>query len=105
MKNIKLVVLTTMTMLFLGMGNVNAQEKTSVIINCRLYYNGNCVFETIKPDYSVEKKETSKNQGDFHVLMKQEMDIWISQGYELVDLSNTPLGTYERTLLVLIKEE
>ena len=106
MKNVILVVLAIMTMLFLGMGNVNAQEKSSVIITGRTFTGGRTYrIEIVKPNYEVEVRELNFKEDNFFSFMKKEMDHWISQNYMLKEVIYTPLEAGDHsTLFVLIKE-
>ena len=107
MKNVKLILLAVLAMLFLGMGNVSAQEKSTVIITGHTYSNETKYkIETVKPDYEVEKKESSIKETNFFALMKKEVDYWLNQNYKLVEATSNSLGPVDqRIIFVLIKEE
>jgi len=83
MKNVKLIVLTVSASLFLGIGNLNAQEKSTVIITT--ITSGSQITLQVVDDqnnttsqklkFSVEKPEQA--------CLKVEMDNWIKKGYEI----------------------
>lgn len=109
MKNVKLMLLTITTMLFLGMGNVNAQESKiqSVIISIFIEgaYHSKYTVEVVKPDYSIESKEYTSKENNTHVILKQELDKWLEQGYRIVESnSNTSSNGYPITRYILVKE-
>lgn len=107
MKNVKLILLAVTAMLFLGMGNVSAQEKSTVIITGKTDVIGSRYeIEIIKPDYEVEKKISKSKEDNFFASMKKEADFWLGQGYKLIEATSSTVGTSsERVLFVLIKEE
>lgn len=107
MKKVKLMLLALVAMLFLGMGNVIAQEKSTVIITGYTYNNQTKYkIEIVKSNYEVEKKDNKVNDANFYVLMKKEVDYWLGQNYKLVACTSNSLGPVdERILFVLIKEE
>jgi len=83
MKSLKLIFLTLTTIVFFGMGNVNAQEKSTVIITT--ITSGNQITLQVVDDqnnttsqklrFSAEKPEQA--------CLKVEMDNWIKKGYEI----------------------
>ncbi len=105
MKNVKLVVLATMTMLFLGMGDVSAQESKiqSVIISVCVK-GSKYTIEVVNPDYSVELKEyTTKD--NVHVTLKQEIDKWLEEGYQIMESNSNYLsGGFPVSGYILVKE-
>lgn len=108
MKNIKLMVFALTMMFFLGMGSVNAQEISTVIIKGRVSMD--YTIEIIKPDYEVEQKvykyrDPGFKELNFYGLIKKEMDYWLNQGYELKEVINGSTDWGENALLILIKEE
>ncbi len=92
-----------LTLSFLGMASSYGQKKSSVIIsgtNTARY-----TIEIVQPDYKLESKEMDRREVDFLVALKQEVDIWLNQGYEIEDVTMSTIGSVERFLFVLIKEE
>lgn len=104
MKKLKLVLVAVVVML-LGMGNVNAQEK-SVLIKVDLSVaNSNII--TIQPNYEVSINEykitKTLSENDFFILVKKELDKWLSQGYVLSDTQTPSYRDY--IIYVLTKKE
>lgn len=108
MKNIKVLLLATMTMLFLGVGNSYTQETT--IVSGFVYSPTNIEFSISVVDSKYEKKEVKyyKSDGkDFLITLKQELDGWLSKGYEIIDsnsASTTTTSNY-RVTYILIKKQ
>lgn len=108
MKNVKLILLAVTAMLFLGMGNVSAQENKvqSVIISvfAQGVSHNKYTVEVVKPDYSVELKEyTTKD--NIHVALKKELDKWLEQGYQIMESSsNTIAGGYPISRYILVRK-
>ncbi len=107
MKNTKLMLLAVTAMLFLGIGNASAQQKSTVIITGKTDLVGSRYeIEIIKSDYEVEKKISKSKEDNFFASMKKEADFWLDQGYKLIEATSSTVGTSsERVLFVLIKEE
>ncbi len=107
MKNVKLILLTITTMLFLSMENASAQQKLTVIITGKTDLVGSRYeIEIINPYYEVEKKISKSKEDNFFASMKKEADFWLDQGYKLIEATSSTVGTSsERVLFVLIKEE
>lgn len=107
MKKLKLIMLAVTAMLFLGMGSVSAQEKSTVIITGKTDLVGSRYeIEIINPYYEVEKKISKSKEDNFFASMKKEADFWLDQGYKLIEATSSTVGTSsERVLFVLIKEE
>ncbi|WP_300664821.1 hypothetical protein [Fluviicola sp.] len=105
MKKLKMITLV-MTMLFLGMSNVDAQDKSTVIISAKTYTTGSKYeIQIIKPDYEVENKLLKGKEEDFFVSVKKEVDYWLEKGYKLMEMTANSLATnHERVLIILIKE-
>ena len=109
MKNLKLISLTISAILFIGVGNVNAQESSSVIITT--VTSGREITLQVVDDqnnttsqkmkFSIEKPEQA--------ILKTEMDKWLKEGYELKQSYGyaTPIGAgnirYET--IILLKED
>lgn len=106
MKNLKMITLV-MAMLFLGIGSLIAQEKSTVIITGHTINNETKYkIEIVKPNYESEKKDFSSKDASFFVSMKKEVDYWLSQNYKLVEATSNSLGPIDQRLLfVLIKED
>lgn len=97
MKNIKVLLLATMTMLFLGMGNVNAQEKESqtVILNISGVQSLSAGMElgiiVIAPDgsdYEIPlKTRTLKNRKEAIIAnsktIQSEINKWKQEGFKI----------------------
>ncbi len=86
MKNAKLILLV-MLILF-GIGNVKAQEQVkSVLVSG--FVNSEKEFSiSVVNDQNVKSKDEYKsNDKDFSVVLKKELDKWLSLGYEVVDSS------------------
>ena len=107
MKNLNERILVTIILLFAGIGIADAQEKSSVIITGYTYNNqSKYKIEIVKPDYEVEKKESSIQDANFFSLMKKEVDLWLSRDFELIESTSNSLGPGDqRILFVLVKEE
>lgn len=107
MKNVKLILLAATAILFLGMGNVRAQQKLTVIVTGKTDIVGSRYeIEIINPYYEVEKKISKSKEDNFFASMKKEADFWLDQGYKLIEATSSAVGTSsERILFVLIKEE
>lgn len=103
MKNLNPLLFASM-MLFLGMGSVMAQKKSTVFISA--INTARYSIEIIKPDYQVELKEMDRKEVYFLVALKQEVDAWLNQGYKIDDVTTSIVGTtLERFVFVLSKEE
>lgn len=97
-----------MVALFLGMSQINAQERSVMIKGA---FSGIAVeITTISPDYEVITQEFKKDkmpeENDFLVLLKKEIDKWLKEGYVL---SETGVPSYTSSvytmLFVLTKKE
>lgn len=106
MKRIKLMLATVVTTLLLNVGNINAQEKSTVIITGNTWVTAKKQYEIqiVKPNYETEIKDY---QGvDLFSALKKEIDYWINQGYKLTgSTSNSLSQVSERIIFILIKEE
>ena len=99
MKNIKLIVLTVSAILFLGIGNGNAQEKESqtVIIRAFEIHTGKKSHMMVTyPDGLTKSTELSViNSGSFEgndgnsLIIQSEINNWKKQGFIIDDLSTT----------------
>lgn len=116
MKNVKLILLVGTTMLFLGMGNVNAQQKESQTVIIRVFENtrGNSSKMIItSPDGSTNSIELETlNINSFEgnennsIIMQSEINNWKNQGFSIDGLSS--LSNYVGaiiTTIILSKDE
>lgn len=93
-----------LTLSFLGMASSYGQKKSTVIISA--INSSRYAIEIVTPDYKLESKEMDRREVDFLVALKQEVDIWLNQGYEIEDVTTSTVATtLERFVFVLIKEE
>lgn len=110
MKNVKLILLALTAILFLGIGNVNAQEKSTVMITTVITSGRDITLQVVddQNNTTTEKFKFSKESSEQAVL-KIEMDKWIKKGYEIKQSYGYafPLGAghirYET--IILSKEE
>lgn len=109
MKNIKGLLLATMTMLFLGFGNVNAQESTSQTVIIRVLESPGvglkpCIVITDSQGNSTktELKKGLDESGENAVLIQNELNKWKNQGYKITEMS-TAGETFFRTTIILEK--
>lgn len=105
MKNVKLIFLAVTAMLFFGIGNVNAQEKSTVLIKARVIGEYAYVINTVKPDYTTYELKNQTKDENALVALKRELDKWISEGYIIVN--STVSGSFSptsETIYILIKE-
>ena len=112
MKNVKLVVLATMTMLFLGMGNVSAQEnqsKTVVIRVIESMFRGKSSIVTIDPEGKTNITELKNGLDEFSentVLIQKELEKWKKEGFKIDGVSNSGWGDVMMvTTIILSKKE
>lgn len=109
MKKISLIALLALMMTMVSFEG-RTQEISSVTItgfssNNHTKYR----IEIVKPNYDVEIKEFKDKDGNFHALMKKELDLWLKQGYKLVESNSngsspSSAGIFN-VMLILIKEE
>ena len=105
MKNVKLILLTITTMLFLSMENASAQEKSTVLIKASVIGEYGYVINTVKPDYTTYELKNQTKDENALVALKRELDKWISEGYIIVN--STVSGSFSptsETIYILIKE-
>lgn len=104
MKNLKLMLLSVTALLFLGMGAVNAQTSSVMVSG---YVEGKPFsVSVVHPDYEKTEKKYDGKDKDFHVVLKEELDKWLRQGYEIIDSSTAsgPSAVY-RVTYVLTKKD
>lgn len=106
MKDVKLILVAVMAMLFFGIGNVNAQEKSTVLIKARVIGEYAYVINTVKPDYTTYELKNQTKDENALVALKRELDKWILEGYTLVNsvLSNS-YSNINEIIYFLVKEE
>ncbi len=105
MKKVKLILVATIAILFLGISNVNAQEKSTVLIQASV--NGRAyIINTVKPDYTTYELKNQTKDENALVALKRELDKWILEGYTLVNsvLSNS-YSNINEIIYFLVKEE
>lgn len=109
MKKIRLIAFFALMMTVVSFQG-KSQEISSVTItgfssNNHTKYK----IEIVNPDYTVITKEFKDKDGNFHALMKQELDVWLKQGYKLVESNSngsTPSSASSfNVMFILIKEE
>lgn len=116
MKNVKLILLTLTTLLFLGIESLSAQEKNSqtVIIRVFEHHRNESKMITTAPDGSTNViKLTAVNALSFEgnennsVIMQSEINKWKNQGFTLDNLSSlsNPTGAIITTIILSKKEE
>lgn len=115
MKNVKLVALATMTMLFLGMGDVYAQEKepqTVIIRVCEFAINIKSQILVVEPDGNLNKllldKVTSSNYEESMtnnaMTLQKEINKWRKQGFIVSGMTSTMESANRYTLIIMTNE-
>jgi hypothetical protein len=116
MKKLKLIMLAVTAMLFLGMGSVSAQEKSTVIITT--VTSGREITLQVVDDQDNTTSQMFKFSKDKpeQAILKTEMDKWIQKGYEIKqsygysqsymqqNSSGTILNTRYETIILFKKE-
>lgn len=106
MRKIRFIALLTLMMTVVSLQG-KAQEASTVIISGRTY-GTKTIIEIIKPDYSLETKESDRKE-EKHLLVeiKKELDFWINEGYKIEQAnSNGGSGLLDyRYTYILIKVE
>src|SRR5690606_21248213 len=100
------LILAITALLLLIVGNISAQEKSTVIITGHTNFTQQAKYEIeiVKPNYITEKKEYKDVH--FYATIKKEVDYWVNQGYKLIETTSNSLGQVnERITFILIKEE
>lgn len=108
MKNLKLTLVIVVSMLFLGIDNVNAQEKSVLIKGSISVYNAKITI--IQPDNQILMQEYRKKEHPeesyFLLQLKTEMDKWLKQGYTLTESGISSTSEIVYTMFyVLTKKE
>jgi hypothetical protein len=91
-------------LLFLATSNTNAQVKSVMIEG---FYYGDYSILTINPNNEkVENEYKYKKDKDFHITLKEELDKWLLQGYDIIDssIASTSAGAY-KIIYILVKKE
>lgn len=105
MRNLKMITIV-MTMLFLGMSGLYAQEKSTVLIKVQIFGEHNYFINVAKPDYTTYILENKTKDENGLVALKKELDKWILEGYVLINsttVSNSGSSPNE-TIYLLMKE-
>lgn len=116
MKNVKLIVLTVSAILFLGMGNVNAQNSEPKTVIIRVYefrgaYKSSMIITNSEgTSKTVELKWISlKTLADAtaanNASIQTEINLLKKDGYEIDGLSSVPYGEGIMTTIILSKED
>jgi hypothetical protein len=116
MKNLKMITFV-ITMLFLGINKLSAQENTAqtVIIRTFEFYGEGIQSQMIitSPDgttkttelKNIDSKKYSIGIGNNNVVIQSEINHLKNQGFILDDVSNTVDGALMVTMFVLTKEK
>lgn len=116
MKNLKMITLV-MTMLFLGINKLSAQENTAqtVIIRTFELFGGGNESQMIvtSPDgttkttglKNIDAKNYSICVGNNNNILQSEINHWKNKGFILDDVSNTAAGSLMTTMFILTKEK
>lgn len=105
MKNVKLILLTVTAVLFMGTVNVNAQEKSTVIITT-VTVGREITLQTVDDQNNttsqILKFSTDKPE---QVYLKIEMDKWIKKGYEIKQSYGYANSGMRSETIILSKDE
>lgn len=105
MKKVRLILVAVVAILFLGMGNVSAQEKSTVLIKVHVINEYAYVINTVKPDSTTYELKNKTKDENALVALKRELDKWVLEGYILVNSTVLrSLGTTNEIIYILIKE-
>lgn len=112
MKNVKLIFLAVTAMLFLGMGSVSAQEKSTVIIRVYEEYKTNSHIAIVSPDGTIKTidlknmKPGNFNESNTNLsIVQSEINVWKKQGFKVDGIANTTAVTALITTIILSKDE
>ncbi len=107
MKNAKLILLAVTAILFLGVGNVSAQENTSKMVIIRVIEGSGAKTGLVTIDsegkiskIALEKGHDSDISANNGVLIQKELERWKQEGYQISHLS-TSGETVSRTTIIL----
>lgn len=117
MKNVKLILLAVTAMLFLGVGNVGAQENENKTVIIRIIESSktgaiNSEMVTITPTGEKQiisllvHKFTNYSEviGENGVIIQQEITKWLKQGFRITNFSTDGGDVYQRTFIIMTKE-
>ena len=111
MKNLKLILLTLTTLLFLGVGNVNAQEKKPQTVIIKIYEfaaNNNSKIVIIDPQGNIAeidlKKLLTDNEQNI-IPIQKEINKWKSEGFTIEGISGGSLASGIITTIFLSKTD
>jgi len=110
MKNVKLMLLTIVTIIYFGAGHLNAQESKSVMITT--VTSGWSVFVQVidnQDNVTIDKIKLSESNPE-QLVLKKEMDKWINLGYSLSQSygyvhSNGNVSTRYETIILTAGEK
>ncbi len=107
MKNLKLLVFAIMTILFVGMGNVSAQENSSKMVIIRVIegHGSKTGLVTIDPDgkkstISLEKGHDLDISANNGVLIQKELEKWKQAGYKITHVSTSGTEVFRTTIIL-----
>lgn len=114
MKNVRLILLLVIAILFLGIGNVNAQENTSNTIIIRVTetpHKGDSRILTVDMEGMINIIELEKGWkdelGNNAILIQKEIVKWKQKGYKITHLSTSGASVGDppvfRTTIILEK--
>ncbi|HRO76951.1 MAG TPA: hypothetical protein PLP27_12490 [Crocinitomicaceae bacterium] len=117
MRKLRLALIATVAMLFLGMSNVKAQETVYIEIWETLKKNDSKIIvisgteniEIIPIERLKLSMEDNETTNGFYV--KKEIDKWIKQGFEIktsftqVRINGSGVGSCSVTTIILFKKE
>jgi len=106
MKNLKLIVLTTIAVLFLGMGNLTAQESSSKMVIIRVVeftLGTNSGYTVTNPEGNTSNVTLERGfdlAGNNAGLIKKELEKWKQEGYEITHLSVSGENIFHTTIIL-----
>ncbi|MCO5259358.1 MAG: hypothetical protein M9916_04370 [Crocinitomicaceae bacterium] len=110
MRKLRLAFGVFIVVFLLGIGNVSAQEKSTILIKIRIDSKAGYRITTVQPDYKqYELQGKGKDsEDDSAVTLKKELDKWIMKGYVIVNSANSRsnLNSFDNEIIyILVKEE
>ena len=107
MRNIKLMVLATITMLFMGIANLNAQENPSKMVIIRVIetYGGGTKSTLITTDAAgkssrIELEKGLDQSGNNAVIIQKEIQKWKQEGYKITQLATSGETLFHTTIIL-----
>ena len=116
MKNVKLVVLATMTILFLGISDLKAQSESEIVLIRTAEYvasagrNSEMVTIMSSGERSVTELEHfrysnyGEKAGENGAVIQQEIIKWMQQGFVITNFSTDGGDIVQRTFIIMTKE-